>query len=320
MRRSASNTTLSKAAEKTKEKEKEGEKKAKDGEATPPDAPQPRKERPLPSLRRFSLVGLLNRLIEAIPTGRPPRDEMPDVVLLVAGVLVPVVPTFFAVGDPRAAPALFTYHTLAIISIMFAHVMVVAPKRESVADPRGFFEGKLLELGARVLGYVWIGQGIGGAAGMLRMSKYGGERLVATALTTALGDTFGYFVGRALGRTKVVPGLSPNKTLEGLLGHILLAPSGLVLAVLLQRAAGGWTVAWMPERTKQHWPVLLVFGWIVGAVGASGDLVESFIKRAAGVKDSGDVFRGHGGLLDRLDSHILTFQVSYLMLYILDVF
>jgi CDP-diglyceride synthetase len=78
-----------------------------------------------------------------------------------------------------------------------------------------------------------------------------------------------------MGRTKAVPGLSPNKTLEGLIGHILLAPSGLIIAILLAPMLGSWTSAWMPSRTREYWYVLLIFGWTIGAVGAIGDLVES---------------------------------------------
>lgn len=206
-----------------------------------------------------------------------------------------------------------------LLSLLVAHVMVVAPKRESEDDPRGFFESKLLELGARVLGYVWIGQGIGGAASMLRMSPvcFDGTLvptffvltfplLAFSAWRRSLGrdgtyDSLGRHVwilcGTQVGENQGCAWFkvcflplrhllhrrltcfawfySPNKTLEGLIGHILLAPSGLLVAILLSPVLGDWTSAWMPSRTREHTIWLLLFGWTIGAVGAIGDLVES---------------------------------------------
>lgn len=107
-------------------------------------------------------------------------------------------------------------------------------------------------------------------------------------LAVAAGDTMAYFTGRAIGRTKLAPAISPNKTVEGALGGLL----GSVACCLLY--AHGFlpgVPAWYAAAT----------GAAVGVSGQAGDLFESLLKRAAGVKDSGTIFPGHGGILDRVD-------------------
>jgi phosphatidate cytidylyltransferase len=100
-------------------------------------------------------------------------------------------------------------------------------------------------------------------------------------------DTGAYLVGRAVGRRPFLPWISPKKTLEGVLG-------GLVVATL-----GVGVVLWLSGQAPVE---ALVLGPLLGAVAQSGDLAESLLKRAAGAKDSGTLIPGHGGILDRVDS------------------
>jgi phosphatidate cytidylyltransferase len=102
-------------------------------------------------------------------------------------------------------------------------------------------------------------------------------------------DSFAYFAGSRFGRNKLAPRISPGKTLEGVWGA--LVGSGLIALI------GGW---WLGER---DWPLVLLIALGLLCVGWSiiGDLFESLMKRQANVKDSGALFPGHGGLLDRLD-------------------
>ena len=104
-------------------------------------------------------------------------------------------------------------------------------------------------------------------------------------------DTGAYLVGRTMGRTPLLPRVSPKKTVEGLLGGIALT---VVAGVLLSRA----------------WPVLTMPQWVACAITVSiastvGDLLESAFKRAADVKDSGTILPGHGGIMDRFDGFLL---------------
>jgi phosphatidate cytidylyltransferase len=114
------------------------------------------------------------------------------------------------------------------------------------------------------------------------------------------GDTAGYFVGRSLGRHKLIPRVSPGKTVEGAVGVVLgsLVAGALVKALLL------------PEH---GWRATLILAAISGVLGQVGDLSESVMKRAFGAKESGWIFPGHGGVLDRIDS--LLFPVSLVYYY-----
>ncbi len=113
-------------------------------------------------------------------------------------------------------------------------------------------------------------------------------------------DTAAYFVGRLIGRHRMAPGISPGKTWEGTIG-------GLAGAVLATSLLGALTPLSLPV-----WQAV-VTGVILGIVAPMGDLLESKVKRWAGVKDSGTIFPGHGGMLDRLDSLLPSLIVVYIV-------
>lgn len=120
--------------------------------------------------------------------------------------------------------------------------------------------------------------------------------LVALAIVWA-GDTGAYFAGRAFGRHKLAPRISPNKTVEGLLG-------GMVCA-LAAAAFFGWCAG---AATDQQ-PVVLAVALATFLASVIGDLFESLLKRHVGVKDSGDLLPGHGGILDRIDAVLAALPV-----------
>jgi phosphatidate cytidylyltransferase len=117
-------------------------------------------------------------------------------------------------------------------------------------------------------------------------------------LVTWAADTGAYYVGVSLGRRPLAPAISPNKTVEGLLGGLGLA----VVAALLARA---W---FLPALSLVD---CVALGLLLTAAGLLGDLSESVLKRGAGVKDSGSVIPGHGGMLDRLDSLLFAAPAFY---------
>lgn len=125
-------------------------------------------------------------------------------------------------------------------------------------------------------------------------------------LLTWASDTGAYVAGRMLGRTKLMPSVSPGKTRAGAVGAILvtlvvsLVYNSQVLRPVAHLALAPWTAA--------------IFGVVVSAAGQVGDLVESMLKRQAGVKDSSRILPGHGGILDRLDSLYFVLPVAYLIL------
>ncbi len=112
--------------------------------------------------------------------------------------------------------------------------------------------------------------------------------LLYLLLSVCAADTGAYIAGRLLGRTPLAPAISPKKTIEGLVGGLFLAgAAGAIFCGALLPALG------------PLWGALLSL--LLAALSVAGDLMESAIKRAAGVKDSGSIFPGHGGVLDRLD-------------------
>jgi phosphatidate cytidylyltransferase len=125
---------------------------------------------------------------------------------------------------------------------------------------------------------IWLRQGSDGP----------GWILVALCLSFA-GDTAAFYAGTYLGRRPLAPGVSPKKTVEG-------AAGGLVGAV------GGAAVAKAFLLPALSWPASLAFFVLAAIAGQIGDLFESVMKRAAGIKDSGELLPGHGGLLDRIDA------------------
>jgi len=124
--------------------------------------------------------------------------------------------------------------------------------------------------------------------------------LLLTLAVIKSSDVGAYVTGKAIGRTKMVPRLSPNKTVEGCVG-------GFALAVLVSLALG-LPLLGLP------WYQLVVFALVVSVFAMLGDLAESLIKRSAGVKDSGHGLPGFGGLLDVIDSVLLGAPVAYILL------
>jgi phosphatidate cytidylyltransferase len=116
-------------------------------------------------------------------------------------------------------------------------------------------------------------------------------------IATFVGDTFAYFVGRSYGRTQIAPLISPNKTLEGLVGGVVGGTLAFWCAGLYQDWLTGWDA--------------LLIGFLVAVAAPLGDLFESLIKRDLEVKDTGRLFGAHGGVLDRLDAVFFTIVVGY---------
>lgn len=157
------------------------------------------------------------------------------------------------------------------------------------------------DLGLTLAGALYTG-GLIGYAPLLaaqanRTSDSGAiQWLLMVILGTAACDTGAYFVGSLFGRHKLIPHVSPGKTWEGLAGGVL----GAVVAALALSGLLGLSV-----------PVAIVLGLVVCVAAVSGDLCESLLKRAAGVKDSGHIIPGHGGILDRIDSILFVLPAIY---------
>lgn len=156
-----------------------------------------------------------------------------------------------------------------------------------------------------LLGSVYVGLPMA-AALMLRYTggdKAGFGYLLMAILTVWATDTGAYYGGRAFGKRKLAPRVSPNKTCEG---AIIGLACGVVTGIVLRWL--GATLLWWPHLGPGHSLVLAV---ITSLSGQMGDLAESAFKRSAEVKDSGIFMPGHGGVLDRLDSLLLAIPLVY---------
>ncbi len=147
-----------------------------------------------------------------------------------------------------------------------------------------------------IFAVTWIGLGVAHAI-LLRDLDNGADVLIDILAGTFVGDTAAYLGGRALGRTKLSPAISPNKTVEGLLIGIAAAIFAVWVAGLYQD--------WMSGTDA------LILGTVVALVSPIGDLFESFFKREASIKDTGTLFGAHGGALDRLDAVLFTTVAGY---------
>lgn len=129
--------------------------------------------------------------------------------------------------------------------------------------------------------------------------------LALPLLAVVASDVGAFSIGSLFGRTKLAPDISPNKTLEGAIG-------GLIFAVVLVSGLH-WIASTLFDFTVNTGKLLL-FALVVGAASQAGDLFESLLKRWVGVKDSGRFLPGHGGVLDRIDSHLFAVAFSYLFI------
>ena len=153
----------------------------------------------------------------------------------------------------------------------------------------------------------------------IRRQPAGAIWVIYTLLAVWAGDIFAYFVGKSLGRHRMSPEISPKKTWEGAIASILA--SVIVGALWFQHAPQISTLflrlglidprSGMFGLEQPHlWPVMILSG-VVNIAAQLGDLVESLIKRGAGVKDSGSILPGHGGMLDRIDAMLFVVPVVW---------
>lgn len=172
--------------------------------------------------------------------------------------------------------------------------------------------GPMPNMAITMLGVVWIGVLGSYAALILAWSNFGTgtpwgtDTLVLVAIGVVANDVGAFFVGSAFGRTPLRPWISPNKSLEGLLGGTILTLV-VMLIIGMQDLSDTWS-------STSH---LLMLGIVISALAPLGDLTESMFKRNLDVKDFGAIIRGHGGVLDRFDGFLFVLPaVYYLMLVV----
>ena len=173
----------------------------------------------------------------------------------------------------------------AVVTILF---LTLSPRRQPLEDAS-----------VTIGGMVWIG--LLSFAVLIAHGPHPVAYILFVVLLVVANDTGAYFVGRALGRRKLSPVISPKKTWEGLIGGFV---AGLVIASIL---------ATFPAWETIGIARALVAGAMVGLIAPLGDAVESMVKRSLGVKDMGSVLPGHGGMLDRIDGFLFAVPAVYFL-------
>jgi phosphatidate cytidylyltransferase len=158
-------------------------------------------------------------------------------------------------------------------------------------------DGIVVAMGVTVLGTIWIGLPLVHAVLLRDLPDHGAALLIDVLVGTFATDTGAYATGRMFGSHRIAPDLSPNKTIEGLIGGFLIGTMGFWFAGLYQD--------WLSGADA------LIIGAAIAAIAPIGDLFASMVKRDLGTKDTGRMFGPHGGLLDRLDAVFFTIVVGY---------
>lgn len=206
---------------------------------------------------------------------------------------LPGIALFFELaGTPDAARA-FPISGLPVVAAVAAALVAVSRADRFgipvlAAEAAGALSGLLIGLGA----------GSFAALSSLPPVEEGTSRIALLLAVVISSDVFAYFVGHAIGRHKLAPQVSPGKTVEGAIGGLVGA--AIASAVIATRLFKGQSVG-----------LVVTIGVLVAIAGIVGDLLESLFKRYVGAKDSGTLFPGHGGALDRMDAFILAAPLLY---------
>lgn len=182
------------------------------------------------------------------------------------------------------------FNVLMVATFSFLLLFVFGARREDRTGIVG-------SMGVTVLGAAWIGLPLVHAVLLRGLPDHGAALLIDVLVGTFAADTGAYAVGRMFGSHRVMPNLSPNKTLEGLVGGFVIGTMAFWFAGLYQDWLSGIDA--------------LIMGAAVAAVAPLGDLFSSMVKRDLGRKDTGRLFGPHGGLLDRLDAVFFTVVAGY---------
>ncbi|MDY6892130.1 MAG: CDP-archaeol synthase [Chloroflexota bacterium] len=169
-------------------------------------------------------------------------------------------------------------------------------------------EQALAEGSWTLLGIIYVGWLLG--IWILLRRSFGWEWVILALFSTFAVDTCAYFIGRAFGRHKLAPIISPGKTWEGAIGGLF---GGLAATIALAMILGliGEGYPGQALAMPVSYASAVVVGLFIGLFAQLGDLTESKIKRVMGVKEAGNLIPGHGGILDRLDSVVFTGVVVY---------
>ena len=221
-----------------------------------------------------------------------------------AGATPPRIAVLLAIGSLFASNFEWPFQTAATLGILCLGLLVYCTFFRPV-------EQLMADASASIFCLLYIGFTLISLPALRENPEGNGPSLVTFLLCAVwAGDTAALYVGRAWGRHKLAPTLSPNKTWEGTFGSVggSLLSTGILLglAQLMQR----WDVGWLSYSGGAWW-YWMGLAVVVNVAAQVGDLAESALKRSAGVKDSGSLLPGHGGILDRIDALLIAAPVLW---------
>lgn len=208
------------------------------------------------------------------------RGFRPATILAVVGSLA-IVPIAFDRGE-FAFP--FVLAIVTVFSLLWYLLEVVHTR-------------PVVNFATTVGGFVYVGV-LGAFAGLLLSYADGVGLILGAVICVVAYDVFGYFVGSQFGKSRLAPAISPNKTIEGLIGGMT---ASIIVAVLVVAQITPWGDFWHA----------LALGVVVAVLAPLGDLCESLLKRDLGIKDFGSLLPGHGGILDRFDALLFCLPATY---------
>ncbi|CAH0418434.1 phosphatidate cytidylyltransferase [Periweissella ghanensis] len=209
-----------------------------------------------------------------------------EAILSNLAVIVAVLPSYYW---PAKTPLLLQQQTLLYIFILLMLAHTVVSKNHFTFDDAAVIILSVFYIGFGFHFFITARNMPGGLA-----------TLFFALLIVWVTDSGAYLVGRKIGKTKLAPRISPNKTWEGSIGGTVI--SIIVSAIYLK---------FFPQA--YDWTVMLIIAALASVAGQFGDLIESALKRFYNVKDSGKILPGHGGILDRFDSLLIVLPVLYLL-------
>jgi len=221
------------------------------------------------------------------------KDMKPDVAAGFLGAAALFTIFYFATPDPLQ-PRLDVQTILLALIVLIIGTLIAAMLRGAP------FDKMIATTGATILGVLYVAL----LGGHLVAVRNGFEQKLAAHLLSFFflvlmgADTGAYYTGRAIGKRKLAPKISPGKTWEGVIG-------GIIAALALATAAHFWFFRELPLK----WALPLAS--VMTVLGILGDLTESALKRGAGAKDAAKILPGHGGALDRLDSLLFNAPLIY---------
>lgn len=217
-----------------------------------------------------------------------------EYINITIGDELPAAKWLLALLTPAVMSVMYFFPTHLLPALLFACVFIFLFILFGYRDQKSSTH----HLGSSVTALVYAGLMLGCIALMRQATGEAGPLWVLMALAIVWGsDTGAYFAGRALGKHKLYPAVSPNKSIEGSIGGVI---SSVLFTLGFDALFGTLSTHWV---SLELWQVFLL-AIPANILGQTGDLCESLIKRAHGVKDSGSIIYGHGGMLDRIDALI----------------